>query len=232
MPTWALLGIFAAEKVGDTAGIALAISVITLHLFAIRFSSNARKDIKFRDQKGMISYARRLKRNGVKLESDNVPVANHLLLNGLLLTVNGNIYDIGYPAWMFLRFENEKDKLVRSRISRAAKKMHKGTKSRTQRLGKGWWVKHERERGRDLPVLEEIIGPPAYRGRAQHIAMKRGGMQGSTKLDKKTAPRRAVAGRDMSAREIPQNTRRSEATATRRPAQRGREGGNGGFDFS
>lgn len=232
MPTWAMCGIFAAEKVGNTAGMALGISVITLHIFAIRFASNSRKDIKFRDQKGMVSYARRLKRNGVKLEPDNVPVANHLLLNGLLLTVNGNVYDIGYPAWMFLRFEVEKDKLVRNRISRAAKKMRKGTKPRTQRLGKGWWLKHERERGRDLPVLEEIIGPPAYRGRAQHIAMKKGGMKGSSNLNKKTTGRRAVAGRDMSTRGVPQNTMRSERAATRRPAQRRQEGNNDGFDFS
>jgi hypothetical protein len=180
----------------------------------------------------MISYARRLKRNGVKLEPDSVPVANHLLLNGLLLTVNGNVFDIGYPAWMFLRLEVEKDKLVRNRISRAAKKMRKGTKPRTQRLGKGWWVKHERERGRDLPVLEEIIGPPAYRGRAQHIAMKKGGMKGSSLLKKKALGRRAVTDRDMSTRGVPQNTRRSERAATRRPTQRRQEGGNDSFDFS
>jgi hypothetical protein len=180
----------------------------------------------------MVSYARRLKRNGVKLEPDNVPVANHLLLNGLLLTVNGNVFDIGYPAWMFLRFEAEKDKVVRNRITRAAKKMRKGTKPRTQRLGKGWWLKHERERGRDLPVLEEIIGPPAYRGRAQHIAMKKGGMKGSNILNKKPSARRAVTGRDMSARGIPQNTIRSERASARRPAQRRQESNNDGFDFS
>ena len=232
MPTWAMCGIFAAEKVGNTAGMALGMSVITLHIFAIRFASNSRKDIKFRDQKGMVSYARRLKRNGVKLEPDNVPVANHLLLNGLLLTVNGNVFDIGYPAWMFLRFEAEKDKVVRNRITRAAKKMRKGTKPRTQRLGKGWWLKHERERGRDLPVLEEIIGPPAYRGRAQHIAMKKGGMKGSSILNKKPSARRAVTGRDMSARGIPQNTMRSERASARRPAQRRKESNNDGFDFS
>ena len=74
-----------------------------------RFRSNARKEIKFRDQKGMISYARRLRRGGAKLAEDNIPVANHLLMNGLLVSVNGNVFDIGYPAWLFNRFDIEKD---------------------------------------------------------------------------------------------------------------------------
>ena len=113
MPTWAVIGIFAAEEVGTQVGMGIGISLAALHLFSIRFRSNARKEIKFRDQKGMISYARRLRRGGAKLTEDNIPVANHLLINGLLVSVNGNVFDIGYPAWLFNRFNIEKEKVVK-----------------------------------------------------------------------------------------------------------------------
>lgn len=237
IPVWIIFGIFAAEEVGAQVGAGLGISLIALHVFSIRFRSNARKEIKFRDQKGMISYARRLRRGGARLKPDTVPVANHLLMNGLLVSVNGNVFDIGYPGWLFNRFPIEKDKLVKTRLSRAAKRMKKGQKPRYQRLGKGWWVKHERERGRDLPILEEIIGPPAYRGRNQHISSKKAGVSSMSKLGKKPGARpgmqkRALEQSEMTARGMAQGTRRSE----RRPAQRQtpsprRDNSDKGMDF-
>ena len=233
MPTWAVIGIFAAEEVGTQVGMGIGISLAALHLFSIRFRSNARKEIKFRDQKGMISYARRLRRGGAKLTEDNIPVANHLLLNGLLVSVNGNVFDIGYPAWLFDRFDIEKEKVVKGRLNKVAKRMRKGEKPRYQRLGKGWWVKHERERGRDLPVLEEIIGPPAYRGRNQHIAMKKSGVSSlAGSMSRAGNQRRPLSRDEMRTRSIPHNTRRSERQPVQRRQQQG--GGSlsdGGMDF-
>jgi len=237
IPVWVIFGIFAAEEVGAQVGAGLGISLIALHLFSIRFRSNAHKEIKFRDQRGMISYARRLRRGGARLKPDTVPVANHLLMNGLLVSVNGNVFDIGYPGWLFNRFPIEKDKLVKTRLFKAAKRMKKGQKPRYQRLGKGWWVKHERERGRDLPILEEIIGPPAYRGRNQHISSKKAGVSSIPKLGKMSGARqvqqrRALEQSEMTARGMAQGTRRSE----RRPAQRQtpasrRDNSDKGMDF-
>ncbi len=237
IPLWAIVGIFAAEEVGVQAGAGLGISLICLHLFSIRFRSNARKEIKFRDQKGMISYSRRLHRGGARLNSETVPVANHLLMNGLLVSVNGNVFDIGYPGWLFNRFPIEKDKLVKTRLSRAAKRMKKGQKPRYQRLGKGWWVKHERERGRELPILEEIIGPPAYRGRNQHISSKKAGVSAISKLGKMSGARpgqqrRALQKNEMKARGIPHDTRRSERRpAQRQPSANRRDSSDQGMDF-
>ncbi len=94
-------------------------------------------------------------------------------------------------------------------------------------------MKHERERGRDLPVLEEIIGPPAYRGRNQHIAMKKNGVSSlAGSMGRSGNQRRPLSRDEMRSRSIPHNTRRSERQPVQRRQQQG--GGSlsdGGMDF-
>ena len=234
MPMWAVVGIFAAEEVGTQAGMGIGLSLAALHVFSIRFRANARKEIKFRDQKGMIRYAKRLRRGGAKLSAENMPVGNHLLMNGLLLSVNGNVFDIGYPAWLFHRIDIEKDKVVKGRLNKIAKRMRKGTKPRLQRLGKGWWLKHERERGRDLPVLEEIIGPPAYRGRNQHIASKKAGVSAIASglgRGRSEMMRRALTKAEMKKKGMPLNTRKSERRPMNNRNQGGRNSSDDGINF-
>ena len=64
----------------------------------------------------MIKYARRLKRYKAVPQASNIPIGNHLLLGGILVTVNGVVLDIGYPAWMFERLPKEPEKKVRQRL--------------------------------------------------------------------------------------------------------------------
>ena len=56
----------------------------------------------------MVAYAKRLKRSKVHLDPAVIPVGNHLLLSGILVTVNKVVYDIGFPGWMVKRIDRVK----------------------------------------------------------------------------------------------------------------------------
>ena len=56
---------------------------------------------------------RRLKRYKVTFDKERIPVGTHLLLSGLLVTINGVVYDLGLPGWLVVRLPKDTNKKVR-----------------------------------------------------------------------------------------------------------------------
>ena len=111
-----MLGIFVYQEVGDAEGLTVLGALLFLNYSYRRVSRQQEHLIRHRDQRGMIKYARRLKRYKAVPQASNIPIGNHLLLGGILVTVNGVVLDIGYPAWMFERLPKEPEKKVRQRL--------------------------------------------------------------------------------------------------------------------
>ena len=73
--------------------------MVTGSLFFIQFvmsriSRSQRRVIKQIEQKGMIAYSKRLKRSRVDLSIDKVPIGNHMLMSGILVTISNAVYDL------------------------------------------------------------------------------------------------------------------------------------------
>ena len=100
IPIFLLTGIFIYTEYGEMEGI-VAVSLLLLsHSTSRRVLRQQRKLIRHRDQKAMVAYAKRMKRFKVTPDRSNIPVGTHLLLSGILISVNGVILDIGLPGWM------------------------------------------------------------------------------------------------------------------------------------
>jgi hypothetical protein len=181
-----------------------------------RFSRQQRRVIRHRDQKAMIAYSKRMKRFKVQPERANIPVGTHLLLSGMLVTVNGVVFDVGLPGWMTVRLPRDSEKSVKARLKRQAKSMAKSRPPRLQPLGEGWWLKRPKEEGAEIPALERLIGPVAYRGRQNYIQNKSGKTKNRA-LGSKTQ-NRAVSDINLERRGIPTNTRVSERSYGRNPS--------------
>ena len=161
----------------------------------------------------MVAYAKRMKRNKVIPAKGNLPIGTHLLLSGILVTVNGVVLDVGMPGWLTVRLPKDTEKVVRSKLKRQANLLNKSRPPRLQPLGEGWWLKRPKEDGAEIPALERLIGPAAYRGRQQYVERKKG---------KASRPRGRVAGNpkpvsrvDLKRSEIPSNTIISERKSNR-----------------
>ena len=211
-PTWLLLGIAATTELGTFQGAAIGGGLIFFHQGYRRLRKQQRKVIKHRDQKAMIAYAKRLKRHKVDLRQRDMPVGTHLLLSGLLVTVNGVVFDVGFPGWMVERLPKSSEKGLKQRFARRYKATKRVKDARKQNLSNGWWLKRPKESGAEIPVLERLIGPVAYRGRSQMIQRKTGKIMRSH--NKKTG-RQPMSQVGRSNRQIPMNTIRSERTPPR-----------------
>ena len=214
IPTWIVLAIFVYGQQGQLSGLLVLATLFLLHIASRRFARQQRRMIRHRDQKAMVAYAKRMKRFKVKPERGNIPVGTHLLLSGMLVTVNGVVLDLGLPAWLTVRLPKDTDKAVKARLKRQSKSIQKSRPPRLQPLGEGWWLKRPKEEGADIPALERLIGQPAYRGRQQQRAKK----------SSSTAPKRAGSSRqnprtvtdvNLGNRGIPTNTRVSERVQSR-----------------
>ena len=206
-PTWLLLGIAATTELGTFQGAAIGGGLIFFHQGYRRLRKQQRKVIKHRDQKAMIAYAKRLKRHKVDLRQRDMPVGTHLLLSGLLVTVNGVVFDVGFPGWMVERLPKSSEKGLKQRFARRYKATKRVKDARKQNLSNGWWLKRPKESGAEIPVLERLIGPVAYRGRSQMIQRKTGKIMRSH--NKKTG-RQPMSQAGSGNRQIPMNTIRSE----------------------
>jgi hypothetical protein len=213
-PTWIVLAIFVYGQQGQLAGILVLITLLLVHIASRRFARQQRRVIRHRDQKAMVSYAKRMKRFKVKPERGNIPVGTHLLLSGMLVTVNGVVLDLGMPAWLSVRLPKDTDKAVKARLKRQSKSIQKSRPPRLQPLGDGWWLKRPKEEGADIPALERLIGQPAYRGRQQQRSRKNSPSTPS-KAKAKTASPRSVTDVNLGERGIPTNTRVSERVQSR-----------------
>lgn len=216
MPIWLIIGLLAHARTDDTVVSAvLAASLITLHLFYRRFRRQQRRIIRHRDQKAMITYAKRLRRHKVNLDLSRIPVGTHLLLSGLLVTINGVVYDLGMPAWLVVRLPKERDRTFRERVRKRVSDLRSRQLARTEPLPNEWWDKRPKPMKQDMRVLEKLIGPAAYRGR-----QLRGGLASGSAGGGSVDARVPVMQTDPGARNIPTHSIKEEHDGPRRPSSR------------
>jgi len=208
-PLWVVLAILAYGEQGEMAGSLVFGTLLLLHIGTRRFSRQQRRVIRHRDQKSMVAYARRMKRFKVSPERGNIPVGTHMLLSGMLITINGVVLDLGMPGWLSERLPSDTDKAVKSRLKRQSKSISKSRPPRLQPLGGGWWLKRPKEEGSEIPALERLIGQAAYRGRQQQQNKKKGKI-GKMPAASTSSNSKRVTNMDLDQREIPTNTRVSE----------------------
>jgi hypothetical protein len=173
-PIWLFIGIALSTELGTLEGITIGIGLILTHHGYRLLRKQQRRVIRHRDQKAMIAYARRIKRHRISMKFSELPVGNHLLISGMLLTINGNVYDIGLPGWMVTRLHGDGDRSLRTRLERRANAMRRSKDARIQKLTAGWWLKRPKEDGINTPAMERLVGLVAYRGRPQMLQRKMG----------------------------------------------------------
>lgn len=198
--------IFYSGITTPTEGAVAFLIGFSFFIFHRRFKTQQEHIIQHRDQALMMKYAKRMKRFKVKPQEENIPIGTHLLLSGILLTVNGVVLDIGFPAWMIHRCTLDSDKVVRSRLKKRAIKMVNARPPRFQILGKAWWLKRPRENEEDTTVLQRNLGNVAYRGRPQYMQRKLPASLNSLAKSGKV---------EVKERFIPRNTIRSEKNVQR-----------------
>jgi hypothetical protein len=218
-PIWLLLGIYASGEIGMLEGATIAVGLVFTHQSARRFSRQQMKVIRHRDQKAMIAYAKRIKRHKINLQRPELPIGTHLLLSGMLLTVNGVVYDVGFPAWMTDLIPRESERSVKPKLARRANAMKREKDARMSNLSPGWWLKRPKEEGADVPAMERLVGPVAYRGRNQKIQRKSG--KAGRPIGRTNRPREIMS-TNLARKGIPHNTIRSErqSRATRNSGPR------------
>lgn len=218
-PLWLMVGIYATGEIGMLEGIAITIGLIFIHQGGRRFNKQQSRVIRHRDQKAMVAYAKRIKRHKINLHRNELPVGTHLLLSGMLLTVNGIVYDIGFPGWMTTLIPKESERAVRPKLARRANSMKRERDARMQNLTPGWWLKRPKEEGSDIPAMERLVGPVAYRGRAQFVQRKLGR---AAKPTGRSRSKTNIMSSDLKRKGIPHNTIRSEkqSRATRNSGPR------------
>ncbi len=207
-PTWIIAGIYVSTIRGEAQGAAIVVALILFHFGARRFSKQQRRVVRHRDQKAMVAYARRMKRHKVVPAKENLPVGTHLLLSGILVTINGVVLDVGMPGWLTVRLPKDTDKTVKTKLKRQANLISKSRPPRLLPLGEGWWLKRPKEEGAEVPALERLIGPAAYRGRQQYIERKKG--KASRPRGRVSGSSKPVSRLNLDAKNIPVNTIRSE----------------------
>ena len=97
IPLFLLGGIFVYTEYGQMEGVVGVSLLLLAHSTSRRVLRQQRRLIRHRDQKAMVAYAKRMKRFKVAPDKSNIPVGTHLLLSGILISVNGVILDVGLP---------------------------------------------------------------------------------------------------------------------------------------
>ena len=213
IPLFLLGGIFVYTEYGQMEGVVGVSLLLLAHSTSRRVLRQQRRLIRHRDQKAMVAYAKRMKRFKVAPDKSNIPVGTHLLLSGILISVNGVILDIGLPGWLTEHLPKDSDKAVKSRLKRRSGKMQKARPPRLKPLGEGWWLKRPKEEGAETPALERLVGKVAYRGRPSYIDRKQGvGARPTGQMPSKSRPVHTL---DLGKRGIPTNTRVSERNSSK-----------------
>tara|TARA_Y100000589_G_scaffold212862_1_gene200697 strand:+ start:17115 stop:20201 length:3087 start_codon:yes stop_codon:yes gene_type:complete len=208
IPLFLLFGIYIYTEIGQMEGILSIVLLMLSHSTTRRVLRQQRKLIRHRDQKAMVAYAKRMKRYKVAPDRSNIPVGTHLLISGILVSVNGVILDIGLPGWMTEHLPKDSDKAIKSRLKRRSGKMAKARPPRLKPLGEGWWLKRPKEDGAEIPALERLVGKVAYRGRPSYVDRKKGvGARPTGQIPGRSRPAHTL---DLGKRGIPTNTRVSE----------------------
>ena len=213
VPLWIIAGIYVYSIRGEAQGMAVVVALSFSHFGFRRLAKQQRRVVRHRDQRGMVAYAKRMKRSKVIPAKGNLPIGTHLLLSGILVTVNGVVLDVGMPGWLTVRLPKDSEKIVRTKLKRQARMINKSRPPRLQPLGEGWWLKRPKEDGAEIPALERLIGPAAYHGRQQYIERKKG--KASRPRGRVTGAAKPVVRIDMKGYEIPSNTIKSERKSER-----------------
>ena len=123
------------------------------------------------------------------------------------------------PGWLTNYVSRDYEKSLKPKLARRANSMKRNKPARLQNLSPGWWLKRPKEVGSDVPAMERLVGPVAYRGRAQLIQRKSGRAAKPMGGRRKSTP---IMNSDLVGRGIPHNTIRSEKQnrATRRSGPR------------
>ncbi|MBT3771905.1 MAG: tetratricopeptide repeat protein [Euryarchaeota archaeon] len=208
VPLYGVLGIWISTFRPQAAAIVVPVVLTILQIFYLRIRRSQRRVIKHRDQKAMIAYAKRFKRRKVKMSINSIPIGNHMLLSGLLISINGAIYDLGLPGWLVVRLPKDSDKVTRQRLSKRARTMKKNKVPRLKPLKEGWWLNRPKSGDITSSYLEHVIGPSAYRGRSQYLARKDSHKHhGRKEKSKKRVP---ISEINMARKGIPHHSRLSE----------------------
>jgi hypothetical protein len=213
IPLWVIAGIYVYSIRGEAQGMAVVIALLLTHFGFRRLAKQQRRVVRHRDQRGMVAYAKRMKRSKVIPAKGNLPIGTHLLLSGILVTVNGVVLDVGMPGWLTVRLPKDSERVVKSKLKRQAKLINKSRPPRLQPLGEGWWLKRPKEDGAEIPALQRLIGPAAYLGRQQYIERKKGKV-GRPRGRASSSPKPVVR-IDLKGYEIPSNTIKSERKSER-----------------
>ena len=160
-----------------------------------------------------------MKRSKVKPSRDNIPVGTHLLLSGILVTVNGVVLDIGLPGWLTERLPKDSDKTIRSRLKRMRCLFQRTVPEKLSILSSGWWLKRPKEEDSDTPALERLVGYVAYRGRQTMVQRKTTSLNRSTSIG---PSRTRVSDLNLSNRNVPTHTIASERSTYQYPRRPGK----------
>ena len=214
IPTWIIIGLIAYDRSSnDVLGVSITASLMVLHFFALRFRKQQRRVIKHRDQKAMIAYAKRLKRFKVGFDLDKIPVGTHLLLSGLLVTINGIVYDLGMPGWLVVRLPKKEGKGIVGNISKRRRKLLSQPLARCSPLPVEWWNKRPKPVGKEQRALEVLIGPAAYRGRSMRSSV-------TSEKSGDSTERVPIMETNLGQKHIPRHSIVSESTGIKRPSSR------------
>jgi len=216
-PAWFVLGWLAWMETDQNlaVGIGTTIALIGMHLFTRRFRRLQRRVIKHRDQRGMMLYAKKMRSSKVTGDENKMPIGNHLLLKGLLVTVNGNVFDIGFPGWLVVRLPKERDRQFKNRMRNRMREMKSSRLARAQPLPDRWWTKRPKPVDKGMRTLERLIGPAAYRGAHRRSL----GIQGKKLESGQQRDRMPIMDTRPDKRGIPIHSNPDEGTA-RRPTTR------------
>jgi len=146
IPLIITVSIYGYIKYGDNYGIGMGIFGIFMHQALRIYSRQQRSVIKHRDQKDMIDYARRARRFKATPSLSTIPIGTNLLLSGILVTVNGVVLDLGFPAWLTRRLPKENERNSKERISRKAESMMRLRPPRLKKLGDSWWLNRPKDK--------------------------------------------------------------------------------------
>ena len=146
---------FIFESIGEFIWPLVSGSLFFSYFMLVRINRSQRRIIKQTDQKGMIAYAKRLRRSRVDLSIAKVPIGNHMLMSGILVTISNAVYDLGLPGWLAARLERPKN--LRSNLRTRSKQMRSSKSPRYSNLPREWWKNQPRALSKESHELKKKI---------------------------------------------------------------------------
>ncbi|MAO70615.1 MAG: hypothetical protein CL983_06005 [Euryarchaeota archaeon] len=147
---------FVFESIGQFLWPIVTGSLFFTQYLLSRIRRAQRRIIRQTDQKAMIAYSKRLKRSRVDLNIDKVPIGNHMLMSGILVTISNAVYDLGLPGWLTVRLDKPKN--LRSNLRSRSKQIRSSKSARYKNLPYEWWKNQPRALSKESQELKKKIG--------------------------------------------------------------------------